>query len=80
MVVVVVQSLRCVQLLQPHGLKYARNGFKIVRVSASPELGKVRTGMMIRMVPCKEVEYLLDMRRGITLARQKEEMSLAVGL
>ena len=50
--VVVVQSLRRVQLLQPHGLKYARNGFKIVRVSASPELGKVRTGTMIRMVPC----------------------------
>ena len=66
--------------LQPHGLKYARNGFKVVQISASPELGKVRTGMMIRMLPYKEVEYFLDMRRGITLARQNEENVLGIGI
>ena len=76
-VVVVVQSLRRVQLFPT--LWTARNGFKMVRISASPELGKVRTGT-IRMVPCKEVDYLLDMRRGITLARQKEKNVLGSGI
>ena len=36
--------------------------------------------MMIRMLPYKEVEYLLDMRRGITLARQNEENVLGIGI